>query len=47
MLCEVEAYERLMRRYQEPLAGYMWRFTRDRRERDELVQDVFVEPVGV
>ena len=37
------AYERLVRRYQEPIAGYMWRFTRDRRARDELVQDVFVE----
>jgi RNA polymerase sigma-70 factor (ECF subfamily) len=37
------AYERLVRRYQVPIAAYMWRFTRDLRERDELVQDVFVE----
>ncbi len=38
-----EAYERLVRRYQEPIAAYLWRFTRDIRQRDELVQDVFVE----
>jgi len=37
------AYERLVRRYQDPIAAYMWRFTRDPRVRDELVQDVFVE----
>lgn len=37
------AYERLVRRYQDPIAAYMWRFTRDRREWEELVQDVFVE----
>ncbi len=37
------AYERLVRRYQQPIAAYMWRFTRDRRQCEELVQDVFVE----
>ena len=37
------AYERLVDRYQEPIAAYMWRFTRDRRQWEELVQDVFVE----
>lgn len=37
------AYERLVGRHQHAIAAYMWRFTRDLRERDELVQDVFVE----
>lgn len=38
-----QAYARLVRRYQDPIGAYMWRFTRDRRQRDELVQDVFVD----
>ena len=38
-----EAYARLVRRYQQPIAAYMWRFTRDRGQWDELVHDVFVE----
>ncbi len=38
-----EAYARLVRRYQRPIAAYMWRFTRDRTQWEELVQDVFVE----
>jgi len=38
-----QAYNRLVRRYQQPVSSYMWRFTRDRREWEELVQDVFVE----
>jgi RNA polymerase sigma-70 factor (ECF subfamily) len=37
------AYERLVRRYQPDITAQMWRFTRDRQELDELVQDVFVE----
>ncbi len=37
------AFERLVNRYQSSIGQYMWRFTRDRRELDELVQDVFVE----
>ena len=38
-----EAYARLVRRYQQPIAAYMWRFTRERGQWDELVHDVFVE----
>lgn len=38
-----EAYGRLVRRYQNAVAQRMWRFTRDPRQIEELVQDVFVE----
>ncbi len=38
-----EAYGRLVTRYQQDIARYLWRFTRDRTAHDELVQDVFVE----
>jgi len=38
-----DAYGRLVERYQQPIAAAMWRFTRDRRQWEELVQDVFVE----
>jgi len=38
-----EAYRRLIVKYQNQIAGRMWRFTRDRGELEELVQDVFVE----
>ena len=38
-----EAYRRLVTRYQQRLGDYLWRFTRNRREWEELVQDVFVE----
>ena len=38
-----DAYARLMRRHQEPIAAYMRRFTRDQRQREELVHDVFVD----
>jgi len=38
-----EAYSRLLRRYESEIARQMWRFTRDPHERDELVQEVFVE----
>lgn len=38
-----DAYARLVARYQQPIAAYMWRFTRNRGQWEELVQDVFVE----
>ena len=38
-----QAYARLVRRHQNAIARYLWRFTRDRATLDELVQDVFVE----
>ncbi len=38
-----DAYARLMERHQERVARRMWRFTRDRTEHSELVQEVFVE----
>ncbi len=38
-----DAYGRLVRRYQSEIAAYMWRFTRDRLEWEELVHEVFVE----
>ncbi len=37
------AYARLIRRHQQRIARRMWRFTRDPRELESLVQDVFVE----
>ena len=37
------AYERLVVKYQSRISARMWRFTRDRFEHGELVQDVFVE----
>lgn len=37
------AYARLVDRYETPIFAQMWRFTRDRRVLEELVQDVFVE----
>jgi RNA polymerase sigma-70 factor (ECF subfamily) len=38
-----EAYSRLISRYQNEISARMWRFSRDRRELEELVHDVFVE----
>jgi len=38
-----EAYGRLVARHQDAIARRMWRFTRDRRQLEELVEDVFVE----
>ena len=38
-----DAYARLIRRHQQAIGGYMWRFTRDRAQWEELVHDVFVE----
>lgn len=37
------AYARLVRRYEQMIGQYMWRFTRDRGVCEELVHDVFVE----
>jgi len=38
-----DAYRRLIERHQEHVAKIMWRFSRDLRVHEELVQDVFVE----
>jgi RNA polymerase sigma-70 factor (ECF subfamily) len=38
-----EAYGRLVRRHQADVARHMWRFTRDRRQLEELVHEVFVQ----
>ena len=38
-----DAYARLVRRYQQSIAAYMWRFTRSHGDWEELVHDVFVE----
>jgi RNA polymerase sigma-70 factor (ECF subfamily) len=38
-----DAFARLVRRYQGPVGAYLWRFTRDRSQWEELVQEVFVE----
>jgi RNA polymerase sigma-70 factor (ECF subfamily) len=38
-----EAYERLVKRYEKPITGLLWRFTRDPAQCEELVQQVFVE----
>lgn len=38
-----EAYRRLVERYQEHVAKIVWRFSRDRRVHEELIQNVFVE----
>lgn len=40
---EGEAYARLVRRYERPITGLLWRFTRDPAQCEELVQQVFVE----
>lgn len=38
-----DAYRRLVERHQAFVAGILWRFSRDRRDHEELVQDAFVE----
>jgi len=38
-----DAYRRLVERYQDHVGRILWRFSRDRRVHEELVQDVFVE----
>jgi RNA polymerase sigma-70 factor (ECF subfamily) len=40
---DAEAYRRLVDRHQDHVARILWRFSRDRRVHEELVQDVFVE----
>jgi RNA polymerase sigma-70 factor (ECF subfamily) len=40
---EPEAYRRLIEHHQDQVARMLWRFSRDRRVHEELVQDVFVE----
>lgn len=38
-----DAYRRLIERHQDHVSKILWRFSRDRRVHEELVQDVFVE----
>lgn len=38
-----DAYRRLVERHQDHVARILWRFSRERRDHEELVQDVFVE----
>ena len=38
-----EAYRRLIQRHQAAVGKLLWRFTRDRTEHEELVQQVFVQ----
>jgi RNA polymerase sigma-70 factor (ECF subfamily) len=38
-----DAYRRLMQRYEPQIVRLMWRFTRDRNEVEQLVQEAFVE----
>jgi len=38
-----DAYQRLVQRHQAHVGRILWRFSRDRRVHEELVQDVFVE----
>ncbi len=38
-----QAYRRLIERHQDSVGKLLWRFTRDRTEHEELVQQVFVE----
>jgi len=38
-----EAFARLVRRYQQPIANYMWRFTQDATAWEELTHEVFVQ----
>ena len=37
------AYERLVKRHQQAVAAWMWRFTRDRTTLEELSQEAFVQ----
>ena len=38
-----DAFDHLIRRYQQNVGAYMWRFTRDHGKWEELVHDAFVE----
>jgi RNA polymerase sigma-70 factor (ECF subfamily) len=40
---DADAFRRLIERHQDHVAKILWRFSRDRRVHEELVQDVFVE----
>jgi RNA polymerase sigma-70 factor (ECF subfamily) len=40
---DAPAYERIVRRYQQQIGNYLWRFTHDRNDYEELVHNVFVE----
>ncbi|MDD5090165.1 MAG: sigma-70 family RNA polymerase sigma factor [Candidatus Wallbacteria bacterium] len=37
------AFAGIVKRYQKRITGFMWRFTRNREDLEELVHDVFVE----
>jgi RNA polymerase sigma-70 factor (ECF subfamily) len=41
-----DVFTELIKRYQNQVTAKMWRFTRDRLQLEELVQDVFVEAYG-
>ncbi len=43
LLGDADSYARIVRRHQGEIGSRMWRFTRDRFEHEELVQEVFVE----
>ena len=38
-----QAYKRLIEKYQQHISRILWKFSRDRRTHEELVQNVFVE----
>jgi RNA polymerase sigma-70 factor (ECF subfamily) len=38
-----DAFRRLIERHQDYVAGILWRFSRDRHDHEELVQDAFVQ----
>lgn len=38
-----DAFRGLVERHQQKIAAMMWRFSRDRQEHEELVQDAFIE----
>lgn len=40
---DAEAFERLVRRHQQHVGNYLWRFTRDRNDYEDLVHTAFVE----
>ncbi|MBN1424569.1 RNA polymerase sigma factor [Candidatus Fermentibacteria bacterium] len=40
---EHDAFARIVRRYEQSIARQLWRFTRDRDELEDLIQEVFVE----
>jgi len=38
-----QAYQRLIEKYQQHIGRILWKFTRDKKTHEELIQDVFVE----